>query len=178
MRRAAAVLLALAPQAWGASPAPVLAQEHRHPSGAFTFRVPDGWTVRGGERPGTVEASSGELLVRFVWQKADLGVDIAHTTCMLERPVPGQPSEAQTSYEYDFLSGTVGDRQVLDSAFKIQYDAPIRGHKEWRQRNLTVIGQGETLCVVSFAPKSEAKKSRPLMDAIATSVIFPPPPAR
>lgn len=178
MRRAAAVLLALAPLARGGSPAPVLSEEHRHPSGAFTFRLPEGWTVRDGARPGTIEASSGELRVRFVWQKLDLGVDIAHSTCMLERPVPGQPSEAQTSYEYDFLSGTVGDRQVLDSAFKIQYDAPVQGHKEWRQRNLTVIGQGETLCVVSFVPKAEAKKSRQVMDAIATSVTFPPPPAR
>jgi hypothetical protein len=175
----AAVLLALAPLAGGGSPEPVLGPERRHPSGAFTFRVPEAWTVRDGQRPGELEASSGELSVRFLWQKTEFGVDIAHVTCMMERPVASLGGDPETSYEYDFLGGAIGDRQVLDSAFKLKYGGPVRGHKEWRQRTLTVIGQGETLCIVSFAPAAEAKKSRRLLDAIVTSVTFPPPaPAR
>lgn len=178
MRRLAAAVLWMAPLAWAGDAAPVLEREHRHPSGAFTFRAPEGWTVRDGDRPGVVEVGAGDLSVRFVWQKLDLGFDIAHTTCMLERPVPGQPGEERSSYEYDFLSGTLGERRVLDSAFKLEYSAPVRGHKEWRQRNLTVVGQGETLCVVSFAPRAEARKSRRLLDAIVASITFPAPAAR
>jgi hypothetical protein len=78
-------------------------------------------------------------------------------------------------YEYDFLSGVFGDRRGLDSAFIVKYNAPIAGYREWRQRNVTLVGAGESLCAISYAPLPVWKKSpatRALLDGILASVTF------
>ena len=66
-------------------------------------------------------------------------------------------------------------RGALDSAFVVHYDDPIRGQKDWRQRNLTLVGEGETLCIMTYAPALAWKKSpetRALLDAIVGSITF------
>jgi hypothetical protein len=78
-------------------------------------------------------------------------------------------------YEYDFLQGWIGNRKALDSAFVVHYDEPVEGHADWRQRHVTVVGQGESVCVVAMVPRRVWKKSkedRALLEAVMTSVRF------
>jgi hypothetical protein len=57
----------------------------------------------------------------------------------------------------------------------VHYDEPIEGHRDWRQRNLTVIGEGESVCVIAYAPLPVWKKSKParnLLTAVVESIRF------
>jgi hypothetical protein len=182
MRRAVALitLAALPGPAWAGkktppSPPPLVA-EHAHPSGAFTFRTPAGWTVRPLEgRPDVIEAWNGPLGVRFVYQSGEVGLDSLHVNCMLERLAPPMDVEPQVKYEYDFVGGPVGDARALDSAFTVRYDAPIQGHVAWRQRALTVVGMGQSLCLASYVPADLWKRSpeaRAAADAVLASVTM------
>lgn len=158
--------------------APALTHEHRHPTGGFVFRTPDDWTVAEvSGRPGVLEASSGMLRVRFVWYKGDQGYDSAHVMCMLERLSSPMDAEPQMRYEYDFISGTAGERRFLDSAYEVRYDQPVMGQKEWRQRALTIVSEGDALCVMSAAPRAAWKKkaTRAVLDGILMSLTFPRP---
>jgi hypothetical protein len=79
-------------------------------------------------------------------------------------------------YEHDFVGGVLGERRALDSAFVVHYDEPVEGHRDWRQWNLTVIGQGESVCVVAYAPQPVWKKSksaRGLLTSVVKSIRFP-----
>jgi hypothetical protein len=70
----------------------------------------------------------------------------------------------------------VGDYLVLDSAFEVTYDAPVDGSREWRQRNVTLVGKGHSLCVILHAPLRDWKKSkatRALQDAVLKAVQLP-----
>jgi hypothetical protein len=160
----------------GADGPPVLAAEHVHPSGAFSFRTPASWKLS--DVPGEAEASqaSGDgVIVRFVYRRGESGFDSVHGMCMLERLAGAMDTFPQVKYEYDFLSGKLADMNVLDSAFVVSYDAPVLGEREWRQRNVTLVGNGQSLCVISYAPASAWKKSkatRALLDAILESVRF------
>jgi hypothetical protein len=161
-------------------PAPALTHEHRHPTAGFVFRTPEDWTVAEmAGRPGAIEAGSGALRVRFIWHQGDEGFDAAHTLCTLERLTPAMETEPQMSYEYEFISGTAGNRRFLDSAFGIRYDKPVMGQREWRQRALTIVGDDGSLCMVSAAPSSAWKKheTRAVLDGILASLTFPRVPA-
>jgi hypothetical protein len=184
-RIALAVLAALAPAgaAVTANAArrlpdpPSLGTEHTSPSGAFTFRTPAGWVVETrAEQPETVNAAGSGVRVRFVHRRGEHGYDSLHGACMLERLAPPIETSPVIKYEYDYLGGDIGgDRRALDSAFVIRYDRPVYGHKEWRQRNVTVVGGGHSLCAVSYAPAPLWKKSkdtRALLDAVLSSVTF------
>ena len=120
-----------------------------------------------------IEAGAGDLSVRFIWQKSEFGTDVAHTDCMTEQPVAGLPGVPRVSFEYDFMGGVVGDRRLLDSASHLDYEAPVKGHRSWRQRAVTIVGGGETLCAVSFAPRSAKKEARRLLDAILADLYGP-----
>lgn len=169
-----AVLFAAASAA--AETPPALATEHVHASGAFSFRTPAAWTL--GEVPGVAEAiqASGDgVAVRFVYRPGASGFDSLHGICMLERLAGPMETFPQVKYEYDFLSGTVGDYDVLESAFLVSYDKPVLGEREWRQRNVTLVGKGHSLCVIAYAPAKLWKKSkatRTLLDGIVASVHF------
>lgn len=94
---------------------------------------------------------------------------------MLERLASPMETAPGVKYEYDYVSGLVGNRRALDSAFVVRYDAPILGHRDWRQRNITVVGGGYSVCVVLYAPAVTWKKSpesRVLLDAVVSSVVF------
>jgi hypothetical protein len=80
----------------------------------------------------------------------------------------------QVQYEYEYIGGVFGTRRALDSAFAVTYDNPVRGHRQWRQRTLTVVGAGQSLCAMSYAPLSAWKsaKTRALLDAVLASVTF------
>ena len=70
-------------------PPPVLDAEHVSPSGSFRFRTPAGWKVAIlGTHPETVEAAGDGLLVRFLYQDGEHGLDSLHGACMLERLAP------------------------------------------------------------------------------------------
>jgi hypothetical protein len=180
-RRAIAVLvLTLAAEPALAGPRkpspPPLTEQHSHPSGSFTFRTPEGWILeRSPTNPEAIQVSGDGLLVRFVYSEGEIGYDALHATCMLERLSGPMHMHPRVEYEYDFVGGPVGERRALDSAFVVQYDEPILGHRKWRQRNLTVVGGGESLCAISYAPAKRWKKSaetRALLDAILASVTF------
>jgi hypothetical protein len=167
---AAAPLLAKEP------PPPELTRLHLHPSGALTFRTPESWTVEEVTGvSGAIQAAGDGMMVRLVYRKGDAGYDTLHVDCMMQRLAGPFDMSAQIKYEYDFLSGTVGDMRILDSAFVTAYDAPIGGQREWRQRNLTITGAGHSLCAISYVPVKTFKKSkraRDLVEAVVRSVSF------
>jgi hypothetical protein len=157
---------------------PSLEAQHTSPSGAFTFRTPADWVVESNaEQPETVNAAAGSgLRVRFVHRSGEHGYDSLHGACMLERLAAPSETSPVIKYEYDYIGGEIGDdRRALDSAFLIRYDSPVHGHKEWRQRNVTVVGGGHSLCAISYAPKDlwkKTKDTRVLLDAILASVML------
>jgi hypothetical protein len=155
---------------------PALETEHTSPSGAFTFRTPAGWVVESSTGPETVNAFGSGVRVRFVHRPGEHGYDSLHGACMLERLAPPIETSPVIKYEYDYIGGDIGnDQRALDSAFTIRYDGAVHGHKEWRQRNVTVVGGGHSLCAVSYAPASVWKKSkqaRVLLDAVLSSVTM------
>ncbi len=154
--------------------APTLSAQHQNRDGAFRFRTPEGWTVESrGEGPEIVDAQREDLMVRFVYRQGEAGYDGIHADCMLERLAEAMQIDPQVRYEYDFLSAEQGPHRLLDSAFFLRYDVPVRGHKEWRQRNLTIVGGGLSLCVITYCPVPAWKKSadtRALLESVVRSV--------
>lgn len=170
---AAAGLAVPSPAADRSQAPPALETEHASPSGAFTFRTPAGWKVETSAGPETVNAFGSGVRVRFVYRPGEHGYDSLHGACMLERLAPPIETSPVIKYEYDYVGGDIGnDRKALDSAFTIRYDAAVHGHKEWRQRNITVVGGGHSLCAVSYTPATRKKETRALLDAVLASVTL------
>jgi hypothetical protein len=155
---------------------PPLPQEHLHPSGAFTFKTPEDWKVAASPtNPDAIELGGGGVLIRFIFRPEEQGFDSLHVLCMLERLAGEMEQAPQVKYEYDFVGGAFGERRGLDSAFVVTYLKPIGGYTEWRQRNVTLVGAGQSLCAISYAPLAVWKKSpavRALLDAVLGSVVF------
>jgi hypothetical protein len=82
----------------------------------------------------------------------------------------------QVDYEYDFVGGEIAEMRALDSAFVVHYDEPVDGSRDWRQRNLTVIGKGASVCVIGYAPMplwKKSKSARNLLNAVVGSIKWP-----
>ena len=171
-----AILPTLARAGKKGPPPPPLPAEHRHASGGFAFRTPEGWKVETpAENPDVVNAAGDGVMVRFVYRDGETGYDSLHGACMLERLAPAMEMQPVVQYEYDYVGGMVADRRALDSAFVVTYDAPIQGQRQWRQRNVTIVGNGTSLCAITYAPLPVWKKSAPtraLLDAVLASVTF------
>jgi len=154
--------------------APALTKEYRDPTGGFSFRTPEDWRVGPlADHPDVLEAAGGGLRVRFVHRNGEVAYDALHAHCMLERLAGLMDASPDVRYEYDFVSWTVGDKRALDSAFTVRYDTPIDGQRVWRQRNVTVVGAGQSLCVIAHAPAPLWKKSpalRQTLDKVMGSV--------
>lgn len=170
-------LLGPVPASAGRKPeARPLSSEHVHPSGAFSFKTPEGWSVGPSPlNPEVLDASGDGAIVRFLYRDGESGYDSLHVTCMLERLAGPMETHPRVKYEYDFLSGTAGERRLLDSAFVVLYDKPIQNQREWRQRNLTLVGGGQSLCVITNVPLAVWKKdsrTRALVDAVVASIAF------
>ena len=155
---------------------PPLVSEHTNASKTLTFRTPAGWLVeaRTGQ-PEVTEARGDGLIVRVLRREGELGLDSLHVECMLVRLTGPMDTFPQVDYEYDFVGGAVGERRVLDSAFVVHYDEPVEGHRDWRQRNLTVVGEGVSVCAIAYAPLPVWKKSKParkLLTSILESIRF------
>ena len=157
---------------------PPLTEQHVNAAQTVRFRTPAGWTVKTRTGvPEITEARGGGLLLRVIWREGELGLDSMHVDCMLVRLLREDLSRPSVDYEYDFLSGALGARQALDSAFVVRYDEPVDGARDWHQRNVSVVGRGESVCVIGYGPMPAAKKSKPLrrlLDAVMTSVEFQP----
>jgi hypothetical protein len=175
------LMVALCPEiglAGGKAPVmlPTLTVEHQHPSGAFFFRTPEGWKVQPSPAdPSALEAWGGDLGLRFLYRAGEAGYDSLHANCMLERLAGPMDTEPQVKYEYEYVGGVIGSRRALDSAFFVRYDQPRHGHRDWRQRTVTVVGQGDSLCVMSYVPRETWKSSPPsraLVDSVLASVTF------
>ncbi|HEU0106145.1 MAG TPA: hypothetical protein VFT38_08240 [Vicinamibacteria bacterium] len=175
---AAVSVVSLAPTAGAGKqlPPPPLPAQHRHLSGGFAFRTPEGWKVDSPpENPEVVNAAGDGVAVRFVYRDGENGYDSLHGVCMLERLADAMDMDPVVRYEYDFVGGVIGDRRALDSAFVVTYDKPILGQRQWRQRNVTIVGNGSSLCAITYAPLPLWKKSAPtraLLDAVLASVTF------
>jgi hypothetical protein len=176
---AGVICLLLLPASVGAGkepPPPDLASEHWNGSRTVSFRTPTGWEVTNGDgQPELTEARGDGLIVRVLHRKGELGLDSLHVECMLVRLAPPMDTLPQVDYEYDFVTSEVGERRAVDSAFVVHYDEPVGGHRDWRQRNLTVVGEGESVCVIAYAPLAVWKKSKParnLLTAIVESIRF------
>lgn len=153
-----------------------LTAEHWNASKTVSFRTPPAWGVQAGTgQPEVTEARGDGLIVRVLRREGELGLDSLHVECMLVRLAGPMDTFPQVDYEYDFVGSAVGERRALDSAFVVHYDAPVEGHRDWRQRNLTVIGEGESVCVVAYAPLPVWRKSKParnLLTSIVESIRF------
>lgn len=174
-----ACLLLLALPSWAGKKepsAPSLTEEHFNPARTFSFRTPAGWAVTPSPgQPEVTEARGDGMIVRFLRREGELGLDSLHVECMLVRLAGPMDTAPGVDYEYDFVGSAVGERRAMDSAFVVHYDTPIDGHRDWRQRNLTVVGKGESVCVIAHAPLAVWKKSKParnLLTAIVGSVGF------
>jgi hypothetical protein len=160
----------------GVPRAPSPTVRHWNASKTLSLHTPEGWRVE--SRPGqpeVTEARGDGLIVRVLRREGELGLDSMHVECMLVRLAGVMEASPQVDYEYDFLGGELGGRRVLDSAFVVHYDQPIDGHRDWRQRNLTVVGEGESVCLVAYAPLPVWKKSKParrLLTAVVESLRF------
>lgn len=153
-----------------------LSEEHRNASRTLSLRTPVGWQVQStaGE-PEVTEARGDGVIVRILRREGELGLDALHVECMLVRLAGVMEAFPQVDYEYDFVGGEVGGRRALDSAFVVHYDTAVEGHRDWRQRNLTVVGGGESVCVVAYAPLAVWKKSKParrLLASVLESIGF------
>ena len=152
----------------------LLVSQHENAAGTLILKTPEDWVVE--SRPGqpeVTEARGSGLVFRIVRRQGELGLDSWHVQCMLERLAGPMVTHPQVDYEYDFRQGWIGDRQAMDSAFVVHYDEEIDGYRDWRQRNVTVIGGGESLCLIGMAPQrvwKKSKKDRALLEAVMTSV--------
>ena len=159
------VILALVPDAGAAkkkAPPPPLPTLHRLPSGGFAFRTPEAWkVVSTPENPDTLNAAGDGVAVRFLYHDGESGYDSFHGACMLERLADAMEMEPVVQYEYDFVGGAFGDRRALDSAFVVTYDKPILGERQWRQRNVTIVGDGTSLCAITYAPVTALEEVGP-----------------
>jgi hypothetical protein len=157
-------------------PEPPPFSRHAHPSGAFTFQVPTNWTVGPvADDPDALEAAGDDLVVRFIYRSGEVGYDGLHATCMMQRLWGHMDADPDVRYEYDYVGGGYGPMRALDSAFVVSYETPFNGHRKWRQRNLTIVGAGHSLCLVENAPVSIWKKSgkaRSIFEAIPANVKF------
>ncbi len=134
---AAVSVVSLAPTAVAGKqvPPPPLPAQHRHLSGGFAFRTPEGWKVDSPpENPEVVNAAGDGVAVRFVYRDGESGYDSLHGACMLERLAGAMDMDPVVRYEYDFVGGVIGDRRALDSAFVVTYDKPILGQRQWTFR--------------------------------------------
>ena len=157
---------------------PPLAQEHWNGSRTLSFKTPEGWLVS--NRSGDVEVTEAigdGMRMRLLRWPANMGLDTTHVDCMLQRLAPPMETSLDVRYEYDFVGGELpGDRRALDSAFVVEYDKPIDGDKKWRQRNLTIVGPTESLCIITYVRQGIWKKSTParkLLTSLAESVKWP-----
>jgi hypothetical protein len=168
------LLLVAAPAAAGDDPADTLVTEHENAARTLTLRTPEDWRVE--SRPGQpeiTEARGGSLIVRVLRREGEVGLDAYHVQCMQERLADPMKAEPQVDYEYDFHQGWIGEREALDSAFVVRYDEPVEGDDRWRQRHLTVVGGGESVCVIGMAPRrvwNKSRETRALLNAVMASV--------
>jgi hypothetical protein len=128
-----------------------------------------------GVSPEVMQAQGDSIVVRFLHRGEESGYDSLHVDCMQERLGNPLEAEPQVEYEYDFVSAVFGARRALDSAFRVRYDHPVLGFTEWRQRNITLVGMGESLCVVANCPMKLWKKSpetRALLDRVLSSITL------
>jgi hypothetical protein len=153
---------------------PPESREIFHPDGGFSFFLPKHWTsAPSSDDPDALDAKGDGVTVRFVYRRGEVGYDALHALCMTHRLQKG--ADPMTHYEYDYVGGLYGALRTLDSAFVVEYDTPISGQRKWRQRNLTIVGNGHSLCVITNAPTSIWKKSqkvRSLLDAVLGTVKF------
>jgi hypothetical protein len=156
---------------------PALTEEHWNASKTLRFKTPAGWTVS--HTPGDVEVTEARgdgMRLRLVRRQGELGLDSMHVECMLQRLAGPMETHPHVDYEYDFVGGAVGNRRALDSAFVVEYDEAIDGDKKWRQRNLTVVGDGESVCIATYVRNGIWKKhasARKLLTSLVESVKWP-----
>jgi hypothetical protein len=170
------VSLTLAAGAKKIEPPPESWVEHVHPTGAFSFRTPPSWRLEPVVgRKEILQTSGEEGLIWFLFRQGESGFDSLHVSCMAERLAGPMETDPRVRYEYDFRGAPFAGRAALDSAFLVRYDQAQRGALEWHQRNLTVVGAGQSLCVIVHSPLSLWKKSkdaRLTLDRVVESVTF------
>jgi hypothetical protein len=171
---------ALPPASAGGNKAPVLSMEHSHPEGAFRFRTPPDWAVKTFPDLDLMEARGSGSLIRFQHRDGEVGYDSLHVDCMLDRLAAPMDVLAGIDYEYEFVSRLQGTYRVLDSAFVVRYDTPIDGHTEWRQRSVTLVGEGQSLCMTLHVPRRLWKGDKAVkqtVEAVVASLELRQPPA-
>ncbi len=171
------ILLPIALAAGEKAVVPALTEEHWNASRTLRFKTPPGWSVT--HTPGDLELTEARgdgMILRLLRRESELGLDSLHVECMMVRLAGPMETHPRVGYEYDFVGGAIAGRRALDSAFVVEYDEPIHGEKKWRQRNLTLVGDGESICIVTYAPNGVWKKSnaaRKLLTSLAESVKWP-----
>lgn len=157
----ASLLVSTAARAADKAAPVVLPAVHVNTSSTVRLHLPIDWMASSTPgQPEVTEARGGGFIVRVLRREGELGLDSLHIECMQFRLAGPMDTSPELRYEYDFVGGEVGERRALDSVALVTYDAPIEGHKQWRQRNVTLVGKGESVCVIAHAPLSVWKKSK------------------
>jgi hypothetical protein len=155
---------------------PELTLEHKHPSGSFSFRTPEGWKVQPSVND-ELEAWGGELGVRFRFKLGEDGLDALHADCIDEGLAPLSQADPGRRFDYEYVGGIFADRRVLDTAHSMRYDTAVHGVRDWHQRTLTLVGAGQSMCIIAYAPSAawKGKKSaaKATLNAVMSSVTFP-----
>jgi len=151
---------------------PLPDQEYWHPSGAFHMTIPGAWTATAVAGKTDIDLSGDGLFVRIIYRPGEVGYDALHGLCLMERLQ--DDADINLRWDYDYEEAPYGTRRSLDSAFTVEYEKPFQGQKKWRQRNLTIVGGGQSLCLVANAPASKwkYKKVRALLKRVLESVKF------
>jgi len=163
--------------AWagGKTAVPELTLEHQHPSGSFSFRTPEGWKVQPITNDG-LEAWGGALGVRFRFELGEQGIDSWHANCIDDGLAPLPQADPGRKFDYEYVGGLFIDRRMLDTAHNTRYDAAVHGHRDWHQRTLTLVGAGQTMCIIAYAPqgawRSRKSGAKATLDAVVGSVTF------
>jgi hypothetical protein len=154
--------------------------ERRHPSGAFSFRTPASWTVDAlPVRKDVFQVSGPEGIIWFSYRRGDFGYDSLHAMCMTERLAGKEAASPALAFEYDSRESALAGRAALDSAFLVSLPTAIRDQNIWRVRAVTLVGGGESVCVVAFVPATTWKASkqvRRVVDGVVASITFRPEP--
>ena len=156
---------------------PPLTDEHWNSAHTISFKTPATWKVT--STPGDIELTEGRgdgVIFRIYRRRGGLGLDSMHVECMLLRLAGDMDTKPGASYEYDFNGSEISGHKALDSAFVFEYDKPVDGERKWRQRNLTLVNDDESLCLITYAPNPVFKKSkavRKLLTSLVESVKWP-----
>ena len=92
--------------------------------------------------------------MRFRFKQLEEGIDSWHADCIDDGLAPLAAADPGRRFDYEYVGGIFADRRVLDTGHSMRYDAAVHGHRDWHQRTLTLVGGGQSMCIMAYAPQA------------------------